>query len=68
MISKFTITKLSNSLADEQFVSWCKELNTEIYNCLGVAWHDERISTERKERIKNKFAAAMLKRSEENKS
>jgi len=66
LISKFTITKLSNSLADEQFISWCKELETEVYKCLGVAWDDEKISTERKERIKNKLADAMMKRSKEN--
>jgi len=66
MISKFTITKLSNSLADEQFISWCKELETEMYKCLGVAWEGEKISLERKERIKNKFADAMMKRSKEN--
>ena len=60
------MTNISNSLADEQFISWCKELETEMYKCLGVAWDDERISKTRKERIKDKFADAMMKRSEEN--
>jgi len=66
LISKFTITKLSNSLANEQFLSWCSELDTEIYKCLDVAFEGEKISLERKERIKNKFADAMMKRSKEN--
>jgi len=66
MISKFSITNISNSLADKQFLSWCKELDTEIYKCLDKAFEGEKISLERKERIKNKFADAMMKRSEEN--
>jgi len=66
LISKFSMTNISNNLANEQFISWCKELDTEIYKCLDVAFEGEKISLERKERIKNKFADAMMKRSEEN--
>ena len=67
MISKFTITKLSNSLANEQFLSWCSELDTEIYKCLDVAFEGEKISELRRNRIKDNFAIAMLARSNENK-
>lgn len=67
LISKYTITRLSNNLADKQFVSWCSELDVEIYKCLDMGFEGERISIERKERIKNGFAAAMQKRGEENK-
>ena len=70
MISKFTITKISNNLADDRFIAYCKaycsELNTEIYSCLDKAWSDERISKTRKERIKDNFSKAMMERSEEN--
>jgi len=60
------MTNISNNLANEQFLSWCSELDTEIYKCLDKAFEGEKISLERKERIKNKFAGAMMKRSEEN--
>ena len=66
MISKFSITNIANSLADKQFLAWCSELDVEIYKCLDVAFEGEKISLERKERIKNKFADTMMKRSEEN--
>jgi len=62
MISKFSMTNISNNLADNKFMALCKELNTEIYGCLDEAWSDELISLKRKERIKDKFAAAMLER------
>ncbi|MBZ9608651.1 hypothetical protein G9F73_012615 [Clostridium estertheticum] len=58
--------KLAEKLADEQFIKWCSELDTEIYKCLDKAWEVEKISKERKERIKNRFAAAMMERSKEN--
>ena len=66
MTSEFSITNISNSLANEQFLAWCSELDTEIYKCLDKAFEGEKISELRKNRIKDKFAAAMLKRSEEN--
>jgi len=66
MISKFSMTNISNSLADKQFLSWCSELDTEIYKCLDKAFEGQRVGKERQERIKSQFAAAMLKRSEEN--
>jgi len=66
MISKFSITNISNSLANEQFLAWCSELDTEIYKCLDVAFEGQKIGKERQERIKSQFAAAMMKRSEEN--
>ena len=62
MISKFSMTNISNDLADDKFLALCQELNTEIYSCLDEAWSDERISKTRKERIKDKFAATMLER------
>jgi len=66
MISKFSMTNISNNLADNKFIALCQELNTEIYRCLDEAWSGERISKTRKEKIKNKFADAMMKRSDEN--
>jgi len=62
MISKFSMTNISNSLADDKFRTLCTILNDDIYTCLDEAWDDERISKTRKERIKDKFAAAMLER------
>jgi len=62
VISKFSMTNISNSLADNKFIALCQEINTEIYACLDEAWDDELISLKRKERIKDKFAAAMLER------
>lgn len=66
MISKFSITNISNSLADKQFLAWCSELDVEIYKCLDKAWEGERISIMRKEKIKTQFAKAMMEKSEEN--
>ena len=68
MISKFSITNISNNLADKRFLSWCKELDTEIYKCLDKGFEGEKISEVRKNRIKDKFAAAMMERSKENES
>jgi len=62
LISKFSMTNISNDLADNKFIALCQEINTEIYTCLDEAWDDELISLKRKERIKDKFAAAMLER------
>jgi len=62
MTSEFSMTNISNDLASEQFKEYCKGINTEIYTCLDEAWDDELISLKRKERIKDKFAAAMLER------
>ena len=62
MISKFSMTNISNSLADDKFRALCTILNDDIYICLDEAWNDEIISKTRKERIKDKFAAAMLER------
>ena len=56
------MTNISNDLADNKFIALCQEINTEIYTCLDEAWDDELISLKRKERIKDKFAAAMLER------
>ena len=66
MTSKFSITNISNDLADDKFRTLCTILNDDIYTCLDEAWDDEILSKTRKERIKNKFADAMMKRSEEN--
>ena len=56
------MTNISNDLADNKFIELCTMLNDDIYTCLDEAWSDERISKTRKERIKDKFAAAMLER------
>ena len=66
MISKFSMTNISNNLADDRFIALCQELNTEIYTCLEEGFEGQRVGKERRERIKSGFAAAMLKRSEEN--
>ena len=66
MISKFSMTNISNGLANEQFLAWCKELDTEIYKCLDKGFEGQRIGKQRQERIKSQFATAMMKRSEEN--
>jgi len=67
MISKFSMTNISNNLANEQFLAWCSELDTEIYKCLDKAFEGEKISELRKNRIKDNFAMAMLERSNKNK-
>ena len=66
MISEFSMTNISNNLANEQFLAWCSELDVEIYNCLDVAFEGQRVGKQRQERIKSQFAYAMMKRSEEN--
>ena len=66
MISKFSMTNISNGLANEQFLAWCSELDTEIYKCLDKAFEGQRVGKERQERVKSQFADAMMKRSEEN--
>ena len=66
MTSEFSITNISNNLANEQFLAWCSELDAEIYKCLDKAFEGQRIGKERQERIKSQFADAMMKRSEEN--
>jgi len=67
LISKFSMTNISNSLANEQFLSWCSELDTELFKCIDKGFEGEKISELRRNRIKDNFAIAMLARSNENK-
>ena len=66
MISKFSMTNISNNLANEQFLAWCSELDTELFKCINKGFKGERISLERKDRIKDKISKALMERSKEN--
>jgi len=66
MISKFSMTNISNNLANEQFLAWCKELDTELFKCIDKGFEGERISLERENRIKDKISKALMERSKQN--
>ena len=66
MISKFSMTNISNNLANEQFLAWCSELDTELFKCIDKGFEGERISLERENRIKDKISKALMERSEKN--
>ena len=60
------MTNISNNLANEQFLAWCKELDTELFKCIDKGFEGERISLERENRIKDKISKALMERSEKN--
>ena len=62
MISKFSMTNISNNLADNKFISWCKTLDAELFNCIDKGFEGERISLKRKERIKDKIKNEMIEK------
>ena len=66
MISKFSMTNISNNLANEQFLAWCSELDTELFKCIDKGFEGERISLERENRIKDKISKALMERSKQN--
>ena len=66
MISKFSMTNISNDLANEQFLAWCSELDTELFKCIDKGFEGEKISLERENRIKDKISKALMERSKKN--
>ena len=60
------MTNISNNLANEQFLAWCSELDTELFKCIDKGFEGERISLERENRIKDKISKALMERSEKN--
>jgi len=66
VISEFSMTNISNNLANEQFLAWCSELDIELFKCIDKGFEGERISLERENRIKDKISKALMERSKQN--
>ena len=66
MMQKQTMTIIMENMADKKFLEWCEDLDRRIFNHLDAAWAGEKLSVERKTRIKRQFYLNMRNEGIEN--